>query len=471
MQRPMPRTLSASAWIVLFSLLFFRIITYSLTDFSVSGDGVNYMKSASYIGSLHILPPLSIQPHAYPWLLSWFQVHKDSALALQRIGRVQQFLDLLTIVTLCWLAFNILGRSRQWLLVGAWILIILQPFTGIWSRIIYAEQVVSFFSFAGFLVLSISLFSRERKLMSQLGTAVSGLALGLASILRSDVFALNTVILFGLVIYLALLAGDWLRWKRIKIITLLLSYIAVPLLMSSYQYASSHEFGFFNNKRSNEGYFGWVRTWPATPKEYETFAFFSGRDLWTLENYPAKAFDSGAEKRTFSMIMEQWKMQHLAPSATIDDRFRALANQKIMKHPIRYYVINPLQRIYYFWINNDGSQFYTIPYRLQRPLSTFVVGLVTLSRFLIITLFLMGVSGLLLKVKRNQWTYQPESWFSLFSAISCLYVILRTLELGFLSSFMIAGLMELRFVSIAMPFLVVVALLGARKLTKRGTAT
>jgi hypothetical protein len=83
----------------------------------------------------------------------------------------------------------------------------------------------------------------------------------------------------------------------------------------------------------------------------------------------------------------------------------------------------------------------------------------------------MGVSGMLLKVKRNQWTYQPESWFSLFSAISCLYVILRTLELGFLSSFMIAGLMELRFVSIAMPFLVVGALLGARKLTKRGTAT
>jgi hypothetical protein len=165
--------------------------------------------------------------------------------------------------------------------------------------------------------------------------------------------------------------------------------------------------------------------------------------------------------------MEEWKMQYLAPSATIDDRFRALANQKIMSNPIRHYLLNPLQRIFYFWINNDGSQFYTVPYGLQRPVSTFVVGLITLSRFLIITLFLVGVSGLLLKFKRNQWTYQPESWLSLFCVISCLYVILRTLELGFLSSFMIAGLMELRFVSIAMPFLVVGALLGTRMLTKR----
>jgi hypothetical protein len=111
------------------------------------------MKTARFIG-LHLnLPPLSIQPHAYAWLLSWFQVHRDSALALQRIGRVQQFLDFSMIVTLCWLAFNFLGRSRPRLLVGAWILIILQPFTGIWSRTIYSEQSVSFFSFAGFLVL------------------------------------------------------------------------------------------------------------------------------------------------------------------------------------------------------------------------------------------------------------------------------------------------------------------------------
>jgi hypothetical protein len=210
-----------------------------------------------------------------------------------------------------------------------------------------------------------------------------------------------------------------------------------------------------------------VRTWPATPKEYEAFAFFSGRDLWTLENYPAKAFDSQNEKRAFSMIMEQWKMQHLAPSATIDDRFRVLANQKIMNNPIRHYLLNPLQRIFYFWINNDGSQFYTVPYGLQRPVSTLLVGLITLSRFLIIILFLVGVSSLLLKFMRNQWSYQPESWLYLFSAISCLYVILRTLELGLLSSFMIAGLMELRFVSIAMPFLVVGALLGTRMLTKR----
>jgi hypothetical protein len=134
----------------------------------------------------------------------------------------------------------------------------------------------------------------------------------------------------------------------------------------------------------HEGYFGWVRTWPATPKEYEVFAFFSGRDLWSPEKYPGKAFDSKYEKRIFSQIMEHWKRQSLMPSTTVDDRFRALA-KKINKNLLRYYLLNLFQRIFYFWFNNDGSQFYTVPYGLRRPVSTAVVGLITLARFGMIT--------------------------------------------------------------------------------------
>ena len=468
MQRATPlRGLPWSVLIALCLLLLFRVVTYALTDISDSGDGVNYMKSASFIGLHRILPPLSIQPNAYPWLLSWFGVYKDSVLALQRIGRVQQFLDFSIVVALCWLAFKLLAGSRRWLLIGAWILIILQPLTGIWSRTIYSEQFVTFFSFIGFLSFSFFIFRRQNKFINQLGMGFAGLTLGFSSILRSDVLALNTVLLIGLIVYLAFVAGDWLRSRRVKILILLLSYISVPLLMSSYQYASSGEFGIFNNKRMHDGYFGWIRTWPATPKEYEMFAFFSGRDLWTPEKYPSKAFDSVDEKRTFSMIMEQWKKQALIASPTIDDRFNALAKEKIKKNPLRHYLLNPFQRIFYYWFSNDGSQFYTVPYGLRRPMSTAVVGLITLARLGMITLFLVAVSGSLLKLKRDGWTYQPEHWLSLFSVISCLYVLLRTLELGTLSAFMIAGLMELRFISIAMPFFVVGALFGARMLVKK----
>jgi hypothetical protein len=321
-------------------------------------------------------------------------------------------------------------------------------------------------SFVGFLLFSIFIFGRQNKNINQVGMTLAGLTLGIASILRSDALALNTVLLIGLVVYLSFFAGDWLRWRRVKIVTLLLSYIAVPMLMSGYQYTSSGEFGIFNNKRTHEGYFGWVRTWPATPNEYMVFAFFSGRDSWTPDKYPVKAFNSDNEKMTFSIILEQWKKQGLMPSTTIDDRFRALANEKITKNPIKHYLLNPIQRIYYFWFSSDGSQFYTVPYGLRRPMSTAVVGLIALSRFVMITLFVVGVSCSLLKLKRDQWSYQPATWLSFFSAVSFLYVLLRTLELGILSSFMIAGLMELRFISIAMPFFVVGVLMGARSLSK-----
>ena len=100
-------------------------------------------------------------------------------------------------------------------------------------------------------------------------------------------------------------------------------------------------------------------------------------------------------------------------------------------------------------------------------MSTVLVGLIALVRFGTITLFVVGVSGSLLKVKRHGWNYQPEDWLAFFSVISCLYVLLRTLELGMLSAFMIAGLMELRFISIAMPFFVVGSLQGARMLFRK----
>jgi len=467
MKRAIPPGLPRSAWIVLVALLLFRSITYALTDFSATGDGVTYMKNAGLIGTHHILPPLSVQPNAYAWLLSWFQVHKDPAAALQRIGRTQQLLDASIVITLCWLAMKLLGRTKPWLLVGAWTLIVFQPFTGIWSRTIYTEQTVSFLSFAGFLVLSASLFNRQSKSIALLGIGAAGAALGLASILRSDVLALNTVLLLGIILYLSFLAGNWLRWRRLKILTLILAYIAIPLLMSTYQYASSGEFGIFNNKRDLESYFGWIRTWPATPREYEVFAFLSQRQSWTLDNYPAKAFDSTEEKKAFSDIMEQWKKQYFATSATIDAQFNALTREKISKNPIRHYILNPIQRMYYFWVSKDGSQFYTIPYGLKRPISTAVAGLIFLARLLMIALFMAGFAGLILKLKKDRWSFAAENWLFFFCWLSCVYVLLRTFELGLLSSFMIAGLMELRFISIAMPFFLLGALLGAHQLTGR----
>jgi hypothetical protein len=460
------RGLPRSAWVALVLLLLFRVVTYALTDFSDSGDGVSYLKNASFIGENGILPPLSIQPNAYGWLLSWFHVHEDSASALQRIGRAQQWLDFSVVILLCWLAQAFLGKSSK-LLLPAWILIVLQPFTGIWSRTVYSEQAVTFFSFIGFLVFSIFTYNRQHRRVAQFGMFLAGLALGFASILRSDVLALNTLLLVGLVVYLAFFAGDWLLWRRSKIVAVLLAYIAVPLMMSSYQYASSGEFGIFNNNRTHEGYFAWVRTWPATPKEYAVFAFFSGRDSWSADKYPGKAFGSQEEKQAFSKIMEEWKQLHLVPSPAIDAKFRAMAEAKIRQNPIKYYVFNPLQRIYFFWVNNDGSQFYTLPFKLQRPVSTIVVVLIGLSRLMLIALFLAAVLGFWLKLKQNNWSFQPQNWLYFFSVIACLYVILRTLELGVLSAFMIAGLMEIRFISIVMPFFLVGSLSGVRILANK----
>lgn len=460
------KRLSRSAWIALVLLLSFRAITHALSDISASGDGVSYMKNADFIGDHGILPPLSIQPNAYGWLLSWFRVNKDPASALQWIGKTQQFFDFAIVAFLCWLAVRFVGQSNK-LLIPAWIIITLQPFTGLWSRTIYSEQSVTFFSFTGFLLLSMMVCNNRNKRIAQLGLVVAGAALGFASLLRSDVLVLNSVLLLGLAIYLAFFAGEWLAWRRTKLATLALAYIAIPLLMASYQYKSSGEFGIFNNSRQNEGYFAWVRTWPATPKEYATFAFFSGRDSWTPDSYPSKAFDDPEEKETFAKTMEEWKKHYLAPDEAIDKKFMALANNKTIRHPVKHYMLNPIQRIYYFWINNDGAQFYAVPFNMKRPVSTLIVAAVSLSKLLLVALFLTGCTSLCITIAPKNGPSPLKNWSYFFSSIACFYVILRTLELGILSAWMIAGLMELRFISIAMPFMLVGALLGTRWIASR----
>jgi hypothetical protein len=39
------------------------------------------------------------------------------------------------------------------------------------------------------------------------------------------------------------------------------------------------------------------------------------------------------------------------PSTAIDDRFYALTKEKINKNPLRHYLLNPIDRIFYYWFN------------------------------------------------------------------------------------------------------------------------
>lgn len=172
--------------------------------------------------------------------------------------------------------------------------------------------------------------------------------------------------------------------------------------MSSYQLTSSGQFSLFTNDRDHEGYFGWARTWPSTPSEYEIFAFFSHKDMWEVQNYPAKAFDSESEKRSFAAIMHEWKHRYyLTPSPSTNADFQQLAQEKIKRHPIRHFIINPLIRIFYYWMNKDGSQFYTIPYGLQRPLSTVVAGIIFVARLILIALFMVGLAASMHRLKKS----------------------------------------------------------------------
>jgi 4-amino-4-deoxy-L-arabinose transferase-like glycosyltransferase len=178
--------------------------------------------------------------------------------------------------------------------------------------------------------------------------AVTAVALGCAILFRPD----------GVLLSAAVLPCIWWYTRRGgrnvgPRAALLCSLIAVlPLVpWTTRNYRVFHVFQPLAPRYANDpgedplpGYVRWTKTWLA---EYVSSpeVYWRGDDLAIdIHMLPSRAFDSADEYRETNQLISDYNLDTTITPA-LDARFAALAQQRISRNPVRYFIVLPLARL------------------------------------------------------------------------------------------------------------------------------
>jgi hypothetical protein len=119
------------------------------------------------------------------------------------------------------------------------------------------------------------------------------------------------------------------------------------------------------------GYARWLRTWVNEPRYVGPFEFDQDRARFSIDQLPPWAFDSPEERQLVAELFSRYNdgepgrrdarpgsaNEPVGITPELDARFETLAWDRIRRHPIRYYVSLPAERVFWMWAG-PHSQYY-----------------------------------------------------------------------------------------------------------------
>jgi len=235
--------------------------------------------------------------------------------------------------------------------------------------------------------------------------------------------------------------------------------------MLAYQHYSTQEIGLVKLEFRQSGYYAWMQTWFAIERtEFDHFAFNIGATNWPgfdVANYPSRAFDSPTERNRVAELLET--LRTAGYTGSVDQSFHQLALEKFKQHPLRSFVVIPMVRMIHYWINIGSAQTYLRVLPLRRPVSTLVVAVTVSLRLILIFCAAVGAYFVWLRPPT------PITDQILLARFASLLVLLRTAELGALGAVAWGGLMEIRYVIVVFPFVMLLSCWGVRYLLRTAT--
>jgi hypothetical protein len=97
-------------------------------------------------------------------------------------------------------------------------------------------------------------------------------------------------------------------------------------------------------ERVNIGFYRWMRTWSVEYSTTDSVFWSVGSENIELDDLPARAFDSPQQRAQTSLLLDEYNRWN-GISPELDERFAALAAERIHTHPLRYYVVVPVLRV------------------------------------------------------------------------------------------------------------------------------
>ena len=191
------------------------------------------------------------------------------------------------------------------------------------------------------------------------------------------------------------------------------------------------------------GYMRWLRTWVAEPRYVGPYEFDEDRSRLQVDGIPASAFDSPEERALVAMLFARHNdgepgtaqlagrgaQEPVGMTPALDARFETLARERIGRHPLRFYVLLPAERLFWLWFDTH-SQYYPFGGDLF-PLSELDPDRnqsFWLPIFVVLTALwsLFGIAGV-----RRLWR-EPGTGMGLF--VLCVLIVPRLCYLGSLEN-------------------------------------
>jgi hypothetical protein len=97
-------------------------------------------------------------------------------------------------------------------------------------------------------------------------------------------------------------------------------------------------------ERVNLGFYRWMRTWSVEYSTTDSVFWSVGQQNIELDDLPARAFDSPQQKEETRLLFDEYNRWN-GISPELDERFAALAAERIGKDPLRYYLALPILRV------------------------------------------------------------------------------------------------------------------------------
>ena len=265
-------------------------------------------------------------------------------------------LDIVTCWLIAFISFNIAPRSLQKAAALASLIIygLLSWFTVSWTRYVLTETLAIFLTVSA-MAAAIWAMSGSRWRWLAVG-AICGLAI----LARAD----SIVLAFAFVSFLVF---EMMRKRSVKIIvelglfSLALLVVLSPWVVRNYVTLGkfqplSNPYGKPHDEYVPTGYLLWIRTWLKSDIEYHQadLVFHPGNRDFDPRALPADSFDSNEEKEKVFSLIDRYD-QTGEMTADISDEFLAIANARIARHPMRFYLWLPLQRTACLWLTGFST--------------------------------------------------------------------------------------------------------------------
>lgn len=280
------------------------------------------------------------------------------------VALIQVFIDIATCLLVAFVSFKFapLNLKKSAALVSLAVYGLFSWFTLIWVSRLLTETIALFLtvSVVAFCIIGIEKTGYAK--YAWLGAA--GFVCGIAILTRPD----SVLLLGGVLIFLGF--RFLIERSRAVFISILSFCLAVAFALSPWVVHNYVNLGRFQPLASEwgwaqpgfmpTGYLHWIRTWMID----ETYfwyvfhqAFTQGDTPFETAKMPDSMFDSAEERERVTRLMDEYN-QTFYFTPEIDRGFRQIAEERIERAPLRFFVVLPVQRITSLWVTGFATSNY-----------------------------------------------------------------------------------------------------------------